>query len=76
VRRGYTAESLTRLCSRAGLKVSEINYCSGFLSQKITAIARLACKIHPLFAWALALPLRLLLPLVDPVVPKYFRWPG
>jgi SAM-dependent methyltransferase len=65
VRRGYTAEALKGLCACAGLKVSEISYCSGFVSQKITALARLACKVHPLFAWALV-PLRLFPPIRRP----------
>jgi 2-polyprenyl-3-methyl-5-hydroxy-6-metoxy-1,4-benzoquinol methylase len=76
VRRGYTAESLTRLCAVAGLKVCEINYCGGFLSQKITALSRVAASIHWLLGWALILPLRLLPPVFDPLVSRYTRWPG
>jgi 2-polyprenyl-3-methyl-5-hydroxy-6-metoxy-1,4-benzoquinol methylase len=76
VRRGYTPETLRELCASAGLKISRIEYCSGFLSQKITALMRKASAIHPLFAWALVLPFRLLPPLVDPWLSKVSRWPG
>jgi len=76
VRRGYTPEDLTGLCASGGLKVSQIEYCSGFFSQKITALLRTASAIHPLFAWGLVLPLRLLPPLLDPWFAKVSRWPG
>jgi SAM-dependent methyltransferase len=76
VRRGYTAERLTGLCASAGLKISQIGYCSGFFSQKITAVMRTASAIHPLFAWGLVLPLRVLPPLLDPPVSKVSGWPG
>jgi SAM-dependent methyltransferase len=76
VRRGYTPERLTDLCASAGLKVLKIGYCSGFISQKVTALLRTASKLHPLVGWVLILPLRVLPPLGDPWISKITSWPG
>jgi 2-polyprenyl-3-methyl-5-hydroxy-6-metoxy-1,4-benzoquinol methylase len=76
VRRGYIPEDLKRLCASADLAVSRISYCSGFLSQKTTALMRTASSLHPLFAWALVLPMRLLPPLCDPWISRVLKWPG
>ncbi len=76
VRRGYTPDSLRTLCDSAGLKISQIGYCSGFLSQRITRVLRKVSSIHPLFAWAIVLPVRLAPPLFDASISKLMRWPG
>jgi len=76
VRRGYTAEDLRALCAAAGLKVSGIAYCSGFVSQRITRLMRAAGAIHPMLGWGLVLPLRPLPPLSDAWVSRILRWPG
>lgn len=76
VRRGYTPETLIALCASAGLNVSQIGYCSGFFSQKVTAFLRMASAIHPFLAWGLVLPLRLLPPPLDPWAGRLSRWPG
>lgn len=76
VRRGYTPAMLDELCREAGLVMEKVSYCSGFISQKITAISRLLHPIHPLLAWALILPLRPFPPLLDPIVSRLFRWPS
>lgn len=76
VRRGYTSEDLKNLCAIAGLKISQIEYCSGFVSQKITGLMRTGSAIHPLFGWGLILPLRVLPLLLDPCISKIIRWPG
>jgi SAM-dependent methyltransferase len=76
VRRGYTPERLKDLCASAGLKVLKIGYCSGFISQKVTALLRTASKLHPLVGWVLILPLRVLPPLGDPWISKITSWPG
>ena len=76
VRRGYTPENLRGLCASAGLKIDRIEYCSGFCSQKVTALLRTVTTIQPILAWALVLPLRLLPPLLDPVISKLSGWPG
>jgi 2-polyprenyl-3-methyl-5-hydroxy-6-metoxy-1,4-benzoquinol methylase len=75
VRRGYTRAMLEELCDQAKLMIDNISYCSGFLSQKITFIQRVVAKIHPLFAWATILPLRLLPPIFDGFVTSLLRWP-
>lgn len=75
VRRGYTPAMLAELCEHAGLVCEEQSFCSGFLSQKITALQRVLGKIHPLFAWGVTLPLRILPPVFDGVVTRLIRWP-
>lgn len=66
VRKGYTPESLRNLTSQAGLEVTEISYCSGWSSQKATALLRsLNRRLGYRSAWALTLPLRLAPPLLD-----------
>lgn len=76
VRRGYTEEMLRELCEHSGLRCEKISYCSGFLSQKITSLFRCLSKVHPLFGWAIVLPLRLLPPLVDPLIDRLTNWPN
>lgn len=76
VRRGYTKETLEHLCAVSGLTISAIEYCSGFLSQKVTGFLRITSAIHPLVGWGVVLPLRLLPPLLDPWLFRVSRWPG
>ena len=75
VRRGYRREDLEHLCASAGLVVSQIGYCSGFISQKITAFMRRASSIHPLIGWGVILPLRVLPPVMDSWITKIIGWP-
>jgi SAM-dependent methyltransferase len=66
VRKGYTPERLNYLTEQAGLEVREIGFCSGWSSQKVTALLRgLTRRIGYGPAWALTLPLRLVPPLFD-----------
>jgi 2-polyprenyl-3-methyl-5-hydroxy-6-metoxy-1,4-benzoquinol methylase len=76
VRRGYTRHDLEKLCGTCGLLVSEIAFCSGFLSQKETVLFRALTKIHPLMAWTLVSPLRILPPLLDKPISSIGGWPG
>lgn len=76
VRRGYTPEMLEKLCERAGLQVRKIGYCSGYFSQKLTGLLRVASRLHHLLGWAIVLPLRVLPPILDPVFSRMFRYPG
>lgn len=76
VRSGYTPEDLTNLCASSGFKVVQIGYCTGIVSQKTTAFLRTLKKIHPLFGWAVILPLRVLPPLCDPWLSRIINWPG
>ncbi len=75
VRRGYSSSMLKELVDRSGLIVEEISYCSGFLSQKITAFQRRLIKVHPLLGWFAILPLRPLPIVFDSLIGKLFKWP-
>jgi 2-polyprenyl-3-methyl-5-hydroxy-6-metoxy-1,4-benzoquinol methylase len=75
VRRGYTPAMLEELCSHAGLIVEHISYCTGFLSQKTTWLMRKLSWAHHLLGWAVILPLRILPPLLDPLIHKVTNWP-
>ncbi|MBF0177098.1 MAG: methyltransferase domain-containing protein [Magnetococcales bacterium] len=75
VRRGYSSAMLIELCQHAGLITEEISYCGGFLSQKMTWAFRLLSRNHPLLVWGLTLPLRLLPPLLDPLLGRLTGWP-
>jgi SAM-dependent methyltransferase len=77
VRRGYTEKDLRELCVAADLDPCKIEYCSGFLSQKITAVLRtLSPVIGHRLSCLVALPLRLLPPVFDKWISKTSRWPG
>jgi len=58
VRKGYSPKMLEELCDIAGFKVETIEYCSGYFSQKITALLRKISRINPLLGWLFILPLR------------------
>lgn len=76
VRKGYSSQDLNDLCVSAGLNVARIGFCSGFMSQKITALLRIAGRIHPLIGWGLVLPLRVLPLIFDPWIARMTNWPG
>jgi SAM-dependent methyltransferase len=76
VRKGYTAEVLQSLCKSSGLSVTRFSTCSGFASQKITAVLRLMAGIHPMLGWIAILPLRVLPPIVDPLIARLTDWPN
>lgn len=76
VRRGYTQAMLIELLQQAGLMHESTSFTSGFLSQKVTFLLRKSSrKIHPLFAWIVILPLRVLPPLFDGLITKILRYP-
>jgi hypothetical protein len=66
---------LLELCESSGFMVPEISYCSGFFSQKITWLLRNLSELHWLLAWFVVLPLRIVPPLLDPLVRKISGWP-
>jgi 2-polyprenyl-3-methyl-5-hydroxy-6-metoxy-1,4-benzoquinol methylase len=72
VRRGYTRTMLKELCSDAGFHIEKISGCSGYFSQKITKLYRKFYIIHPLLAWVMILPFRVVPPLLDPLFRKLF----
>lgn len=72
VRRGYTSAMLQELCDDSGLIIEEITSCSGLFSQKITQLDRV-------FGWAgmvIGMPLRILPPLLDPLISRLTRYPN
>jgi 2-polyprenyl-3-methyl-5-hydroxy-6-metoxy-1,4-benzoquinol methylase len=73
VRRGYSKAMLCEMCADAGLIVEEISYCSGFFSQKITALLRVFGG--GVFGWISTLLLRLLPIIFDPLIAKATGWP-
>jgi len=77
VRRGYTSKMLKELCDNANLELKEITYCTGFVSQKITKIYRLLqlCHVHPIIAWILIMPFRILPLIFDPIISKVYKYP-
>ena len=75
VRRGYTKGMLEELCRHADLVPEEFSYCGGIISQKITKIFIPLSKIHPLFGWAIILPLRVLPPVFDKLVTYLIHLP-
>ena len=74
VRRGYSIGMLGELCDDAGLVLEEVSYCSGILSQRLTALMRVLTRLHYLIAWAAVLPLRLLPPVFDGIVTRLVGW--
>lgn len=76
VRRGYSAVMLEELCLHAGLVPERISFCSGVVSQKVTALMRALSRIHPGLAWIATCPLRALPPLVDGIVSRLLHWPA
>lgn len=75
VRRGYTAPMLEELCECAGFRAETISYCSGLLSQKLTAALRSLNSISPTAAWLATLPFRLLPPALDGAIRWATGWP-
>jgi len=72
VRRGYTSEMLRELSRDAGVEVESIGFCSGFLSQKLTWIMKRAGFL----GWLFILPLRILPPILDPIIAKLTKYPA
>ena len=76
VRRGYSEAMLRELCRNANLEAEEISSCSGFLSQKVTALWRVIGKSSVGVQFVLTLPLRVLPPILDPLISKLTNWPN
>jgi 2-polyprenyl-3-methyl-5-hydroxy-6-metoxy-1,4-benzoquinol methylase len=73
VRRGYSKAMLGELCADAGLMIDEITYCSGFFSQKITAMMRMLGD--GFFGWAATFWLRIFPIICDRLIAKVTGWP-
>ena len=75
VRRGYWEKDLRPMMEKAGFKVEEISYCSGYLSQKITGLMWRNQHKAKLLTWFLILPMRILPLLFDGIIQKLTNWP-
>ncbi len=76
VRKGYTGERLTELAERNGLTVSEISFCGGWMSQRLTQLFRFLRKVFGLqIAGVILLPLRILPILCEPMLTRVLHWP-
>lgn len=71
VRRGYTPAMLAELAHDAGMTVETTGSCTGLISQKLTWLVYRA----GLVGWLLVLPLRVLPPLLDPLLRKLTGYP-
>jgi hypothetical protein len=65
---------LVELCKASGFAIEEINFCSGYFSQKVTKLWRLIPGSGLRFV--LTFPLRVLPPLFDRLVSYLTNWPG
>lgn len=74
VRWGYTHEELRTLFDQADLKLLELSWVSGFVSQQLVNLMRIGGLVHPKFGWFLILPLRPLR-LLDDWLTKRLRYP-
>jgi SAM-dependent methyltransferase len=76
VRRGYSPAMLGELCRETGLEAEDVSYCSGWLSQKMTWLWRMAGRLGTPVAWLSLLPLRPLPLLLDRPIGWLKPWPG
>jgi SAM-dependent methyltransferase len=75
VRYGYTRERFRYIAEDAGLTVTEEGFVSGVVSQKLTNLMRrLSAWIGLPVAWAIMLPLRVLV-ILDRPLSRVFRYP-
>ncbi len=75
VRRGYTEAQIRELFAGTNLEVEQISYCSGFASQKLTAVLRQFRGGSYLAGWLLTLPFRFLVPPFDWVFHRLYDYP-
>lgn len=75
VRRGYTPAALREVIEAAGFTIEEISYCSGFFSQKTTALLRMFGGRGYIAGWLLTLWMRPLIPIADAIFHRIFKYP-
>jgi len=73
VRRGYNRRMLIDLCENVGLKVEELSFISGPVSQIGSMIMNRISSKSPLLGWMLVFPLRPLPPVVDRLLASIFN---
>jgi 2-polyprenyl-3-methyl-5-hydroxy-6-metoxy-1,4-benzoquinol methylase len=69
VRFGYDENDCEKIFSETGFKIQKIDYCSGFLSQKISGLYRFVSGYNLFIAWLFILPLRVFPILFDKYIP-------
>ena len=75
VRRGYKREDLIEICEQAGMRVTEVDSCSGLLSQKATWVTYTAGRLNPNLARILTAPLYPIVSTFDSPVTRLAEWP-
>jgi SAM-dependent methyltransferase len=75
VRRGYTRAMLSELCDHANLVLEHQTYCTGLVSQYVGRLSRRLAKFSRWLSWPLVLPLRILPPILDPIVMWIIPYP-
>ncbi len=76
VRFGYTEREVRTLCETAGLRVRQVDFLSGYLSQTLYSwICKLDQRMPHSLAWAITFPLRILRKL-DKAVTKRMGYPA
>jgi len=75
VRRGYWEKDFRKMAAIAGFEVQKVEYCSGFLSQKLTGIFWNLQKISTPLAWFVIFPFRWLPLVFDKIITKIFKFP-
>ena len=75
VRKGYSEGMLREICISSGFQVEKIEYCSGYLSQKLCNIHRKIFSVNKILAFIVILPLRLLPPIFDSAITKALGYP-
>jgi len=77
VRKGYTEDELISLLERSGLETVAVGYCSGWASQRCTwLLRRLTDRLGYRVAWLITLPLRVLPPVLDPMIGRISNYPS
>jgi 2-polyprenyl-3-methyl-5-hydroxy-6-metoxy-1,4-benzoquinol methylase len=74
-RRGYNRAMLEELCEHAGMRIEEIGYVSGPISQLHAWLLWQIGRLHPLIGWLFTLPLRPCPPLLDPLLTRVTNHP-
>jgi len=75
VRRGYSKAEVRELLESSGLRLEELGFCSGLLSQRVTWLLRvLSSLVGYKLAWLFVLPLRPVIPIFDRLTLCF--WPG
>jgi len=75
VRKGYSEKMIRHLCKNSNLIVDKIDFCGGFLSQKITRIYRAIGELNTKLGWISILPLRPIPLIFDNWLTKLLKYP-